>query len=204
MWLKRFLISVLLLVMALISIGQDCDENDDGLDIVQTHQLQVRNHILAFINDAAADQIIDDMAEVLQTDDGANDIACGVDFARSGNVTSFVVVPGGSFMTNFGILATNADVTAVNALPGNIKVVTQIQACGGLVSPNIIGCAPVPGNSLVVVRFTAAQEGILWAHEFGHNQGLGHRNANNAVMNATINANRTGVTNAECTSFTAP
>lgn len=81
-----------------------------------------------------------------------------------------------------------------------MKVVNAINWCGGL-APNIIGCAPIGGDSLVVVRFTANQEGILWDHEFGHNKGLQHRNVANVLMNETIGATNRRVTEAECSTF---
>ena len=66
----------------------------------------------------------------------------------------------------------------------------------------MIGCAPVPGNSLSVVRFTPSLEGILWAHECGHNKWLNHRNDDpNAVMNGTIGSTRLRVNAPECTSY---
>ena len=66
----------------------------------------------------------------------------------------------------------------------------------------MIGCAPVPGNSLSVVRFTPSLEGILWAHEYGHNKWLNHRNDDpNAVMNGTIGSTRLRVNAPECTSY---
>jgi len=73
-----------------------------------------------------------------------------------------------------------------------VKVVRRILWCGGP-GGSIIGCAPLPSSvvNLSVVRFTPAQEGILWAHEYGHNCGLNHRtNDQNAVMFPSIAPNR--------------
>ncbi|WP_179957550.1 hypothetical protein [Exilibacterium tricleocarpae] len=69
--------------------------------------------------------------------------------------------------------------------PGFVKAVNRINWCGGF-SPNIIGCAPAPGNGILVVRFTSSLEGILWAHEHGHTRGLRHRNSSTAVMAPSI------------------
>ena len=159
-----------------------------------THQLQVSQHTSLNLTDAGADTILVDATTVAQTNDGPGDVACGVGVARNGGVTTFTVS---------GIINSSADLNAVLALPGNIKVVNQINWCGGF-SPNIIGCAPIPGTSLAVVRFTANQEGILWLHEFGHNQGLNHRNDPNAVMNPVIAPTRRFVDTPECNAYRAP
>ena len=112
---------------------------------------------------------------------------------RDGDVTVFT--------EGDGSIDSAAEFNALTALPGHIKVVNQINWCGALI-PNVIGCAPVPGNSLAVVRFTPSLEGILWAHEYGHNKGRSHRNDDaNAVMNGTIGATRLKVDAPECTAF---
>src|SRR5262249_6043356 len=112
---------------------------------------------------------------------------------RNGNVAVF--------NTGNGMINSNADFNTINGLPGRIKVVNQINVCGATISPNIIGCAPIPGSSQVVVRFTAAEEGILWAHEYGHTRGLNHRNDATAVMNGTISPAHSMVNNQECNDY---
>ena len=93
-----------------------------------------------------------------------------------------------------------ADFNTINGLPGRVKVVNQINWCGGL-KPNVIGCAPVPGNSQIVVRFIANQEGILWAHEYGHTRGLNHVAGATSIMNGTISTTHTTLTQNEGDSF---
>jgi hypothetical protein len=166
-----------------------------GLGSVVNHALQVRRFTTTPLTDAEATSILGNATTVLQTNDGAGDVACAVQMSRSGGVTVFA--------DGDGSIDSAAEFNALIGLPGHIKAVNQINWCGGLI-PNVIGCAPVPGNSLAIVRFTASLEGILWAHEFGHNKGLGHRNDDaNAVMNGTITSTRRRVTAAECTSFRA-
>ncbi|TBW10392.1 hypothetical protein E0E52_03870 [Azotobacter chroococcum] len=156
-------------------------------------QLQVSRFNTSALTNADAGSILADATNVLQTNDGPGDVACNVAFSRNGNVTAFT--------TGDGSIDSQAEFNTVIGLPGYVKVVNSINWCGAL-APNIIGCAPVPGNSLAVVRFTAAQEGILLAHEYGHTKGLNHRNDDaNAVMNGTIAANRTRVNANECTAF---
>jgi hypothetical protein len=158
----------------------------------RVHSLDVSRFNTSALNNGAADTILGDASTVLQTNDGAGDVACRVRLQRNGDV--------GTFGTGDGSIDTQAEFNAVNGLPGHVKVVNQINWCGAIL-PNVIGCAPVPGTSLVVVRFTAGLEGILWAHEFGHNKGLNHRADANAVMNGTINANRRRITSEECTAY---
>lgn len=184
---RRFWTVLLVLPLAFLSIGQDCD--GDGRI---TYQLQISRHTTASLTNTRADQILADMGTILQTNDGAGDVACNVAFTRSGNVTTFA--------TGTGTINSAADFNAVNGLPGNVKVVNFINWCGGP-APGAIGCAPVPGTSLVVERFTANQEGILWVHEYGHNKGLSHRDVPNAVMRPFINVNHKRVNSTECDAY---
>lgn len=180
----------LVLLLAFLSIGQKCDDNGDGR---VTHQLQISRHTpTASLTNARADQILADMSTILQVNDGPGDVACNVAFTRSGNVTTFA--------TGTGTINSAADFNAVNGLPGNVKVVDFINWCGGI-SPGTIGCAPVPGTSFVVERFTLNQEGLLWVHEFGHNKGLPHRDVANAVMRPFINVDNKRVNSSECDSY---
>lgn len=158
------------------------------------HDLEVRRYTTTSLTATRSDQIMSDASDVIQTDSGANDIACNVELRRTGGVTAF--------STGDGSIDSAAEFSAVNSLPGNVKVVNQINWCGGI-GANIIGCAPVPGDSLVVVRFVESLEGILLLHEFGHNQGLSHRNGTDNVMHPSIGASRVGVNDAECTAFRA-
>ena len=157
--------------------------------------LRVGRFRTATLSDADADAILRAASSVLQTDDdgsNAGDVACPVQFTRRGNVTAFMV--------GDGSIDSAAEFNEVVALPGHVKVVNQINWCSGI-GFNIIGCAPVPGNSFVVVRFTANQEGILWAHEYGHTRGLSHNTSVDAVMNRTITTARVMVSSAECAAF---
>jgi hypothetical protein len=158
------------------------------------NRLQVRRYVTTAMSNARADQITANATAVLRRNDGPGDVACATSFVRSGNVTSF--------SNGDGSIDSSAEFNAITALAGWVKVVNQINWCGALV-PNVIGCAPVPGRSLVVVRFTGNQEGILWAHEFGHNAGLNHRSDANAVMNGTIGTTRRRVNATECAAFRA-
>ena len=155
--------------------------------------LQVSHHNLLVFDDPGADSILTAASTVAQTNNGLGDAPCPVTLTRNGSITTF---GSPSFINS------QADLNAVLALPGQVKVVNQINWCGGL-SPNIIGCAPVPGTSLVVVRFLPVSEGILWLHEYGHNKGLNHRDDPTAVMHPTLDQSRTMITAEECAKYMA-
>jgi Matrixin len=158
------------------------------------HNLQIRRFTTASLTNARASQITANASAILQRNDGAGDVACATSFTRNGNVTAF--------STGDGSIDSAAEFNGVIAVPGWVKVVNQINWCG-TIGTGIIGCSPVPGTSLVVVRFTANQEGILWAHEFGHNAGLSHRNVSTAVMYPFIGTTRRRVNATECNAYRA-
>lgn len=163
---------------------------------VVCHSLSVSRHVNAALADARAEEILADATRVAGARDGEGDVACSVVLERGGAVTTF--------SQGNGIVNSASDFNAILAEPGHVKIVNQINWCGQF-QPNIIGCAPVPGESLAVIRFTANQEGILWLHEFGHNQGLSHRtDRNRAVMFPSIGVDHNLLNTAECSAFRQP
>ena len=159
------------------------------------HRLEISRFTTSNLTDARTDQILADATAVLRVNDGPGDVDCDVLLQRDGPVTAFA--------TGNGIINSSADFTTINGLPGNIKIVNQINWCS-TIGVGIIGCAPVPGSSLVAVRITPNQEGILWVHEFGHNKGLSHRNGATTVMNPFITVNQRTINAAECTAYKTP
>jgi hypothetical protein len=157
-----------------------------------TQNLEISRHNSATLNNADADQILGDMSTIIQTNDGEGDVACPVRFRRSGDVNTF--------NEGNGTINNGTEFNNVNQLDGHVKIVNQINWCGNI-NPSFIGCAPVPGTSFIAERFTADMEGILWAHEFGHNKGLGHRNETFALMRGIINVNNRRITCWECDAF---
>ncbi|HNP28525.1 MAG TPA: VCBS repeat-containing protein, partial [Nitrospirales bacterium] len=172
--------------------------NDNRTDLVHVYQitpgrpLEVSRFNTSTLTNADADRILDDATRVVWRNDGPGDISCAARLYRNGNVTVF--------NNGNGTINSQADFNTINGLAGRVKVVNQINWCSGLI-PNVIGCAPVPGNSQIVVRFTANQEGILWAHEYGHTRGLNHVTGTTSIMNGTIDATRTMLTQNECNSL---
>jgi hypothetical protein len=132
------------------------------------------------------------MGDILRTRDGGDDANCNVAFVRMGEITELTEGPGS--------INTAQDFVAVNNAPGNVKVENQINWCGGF-APNILGCTQLFRDSMIVVRYRADAEAILWLHEFGHSQGLEHRESSTAVMNATFGPFHRRVNSAECEAF---
>ncbi len=163
-------------------------------------ELSVSRSSNAALSTSNADGILGDFSEVIYTADSSNDFACAEDFGPDFDPALYL--RDGSITVNSApnVINSQADFNAVIGAPGYAKVVTAINWCGSL-APNIIGCAPVPGDSFAVVRFTGNQEGILWAHEFGHTVGLSHTTSVNRVMRGTINLANDEVTSDECASF---
>lgn len=81
-----------------------------------------------------------------------------------------------------------------------VRIVQGITWCG-FTGDNIIGCASIPGNVLVVQRFVASMEGQLWAHEFGHNRGLDHADVPTRVMFGSISEQALQKTSGECAAY---
>jgi hypothetical protein len=92
----------------------------------------------------------------------------------------------------------------LNNATARVHVVRQINYCGGAGS-NIIGCAFTPGNGMALVRLsTPTTEGMLWAHEYGHNTGLPHAADSRMIMYGVLNGTNTGVTQTDCNSYHNP
>ena len=162
--------------------------------------LSISRHTSSTLSDTTADQILEAATEVLQTNNvGGDDVPCDVTFERSGSVTTF--------STGDGSIDDAGEYNAVLALPGKVKVVNQINWCGGpIVGPgggfvSAAGCAPIPGSSqIVVIQGLTHLDGIVWTHEYGHTQGVNHRAANNTrfVMNSGVQGRSTRVSTVEC------
>lgn len=194
-WLISF---ILLLVFVTIGVGcgggsntGNGNNNDDNGNVT-TYNLKIDRHQNADLTNTRTDQILAEMQNIITTNDGSGDVACGINFTRNG--------PVGIFSIGTSIINSEVDFSSVNGLQGEVKVVNQINWCGGI-APNIIGCAPVPGKSMMVVRFDESQEGILWLHEYGHNKGLNHRDDPNAVMNGVIGSSHLRINSEECDAY---
>lgn len=159
------------------------------------HNLRFSHHVGTTLSDPEAVSIAASASNVVATDSGVDDISCAVSINKDGSVTSFVITD--------GVIDNAEEFVRIERLNGDIKVVRAINWCGST-GAGIIGCARVPGSSLVMVRFSPSLEGILMAHEFGHNQGLNHRNGHNNLMHPSIGPTRVGINEVECNAFKGP
>jgi hypothetical protein len=101
-----------------------------------------------------------------------------------------------------------AERNAVFANPiARVKIVRTIRFCAGPAGPNIniLGCAPLPGNTMILVRAGAQIEDLLWWHEYGHNVGLDHVSDPDNIMNGTVATGRNmGLDVVQCDTFHNP
>jgi len=81
-----------------------------------------------------------------------------------------------------------------------VRVVKEISWCNTFVPAG--GCADVNGRRIAVARRPSPIEGILWAHEIGHTQGLLHRTDSDvALMRPSILPQHNLLTQTECDAF---
>lgn len=184
---------------ALLAVIVGCGPADTKKGVDEPTQsvvgLSISRYTSASLNDAEADTILQDASTILQTRDSSVDVSCPLRLTRDGAV--------GTFTSGTGVVDSESSFNAVCAEPGYVHVVNQIDWCGAFI-PDVIGCASTPGDCMVVIRFTPAppvQEGILWAHEYGHTKGLDHRDAADAVMRSFIGPTHRLLTAAESTAF---
>ena len=149
--------------------------------------LTVRRHSSATITTSQVDAILAEATTVLLGDDG-NDFRCPVALKRTGVV--------GVFSSGDGSIDSQSE---FNVLANGVNVVSEINWCGSL-GPDIVGCASKPGARMAVVRLTS-NEGVLWAHEYGHNKGLNHSSISGRVMKTPLESQNRTVDRYECNSF---
>jgi uncharacterized repeat protein (TIGR01451 family) len=147
--------------------------------------------------DAQIDDLLFEASRIMQTTDSASDIGCCVGFQRNGAVSTFSV--------SDGIITTNSELNAVFGFTSRqVKVVAALDFCGGF-NPSIVGCAFLnsPKNMILEYLGNTSLDGILWAHEFGHNQGLQHPNpsVSTRIMNGSLFTFSTQVNQAECNAW---
>lgn len=152
------------------------------------HDLTVRRHTSASsLSNADADDILLDGYNILKYYNGSGDKGCNVRLARLGNVTTFTSGDGSiSSASEWGALA------------DGINFVNDIGWCGSL-APNILGCGTTPGKRIAVVNHSLSD--IIWVHEFGHNQGLTHRDESNVIMAPVMASGNKRVNLTECNAY---
>lgn len=151
------------------------------------------------LSTSQVDRILLEASRLLRTRDTATDIECHVELRRKATLVPLAAnqLP--------AAIQTRSDMESLANLPGDVKVVAQINWCG---EPGIfIGCAAeYPGVMAVTPLDDDPSEGILWAHEYGHNRGLPHspNGLPRRLMLPFIGADHREVTSQECGSIAAP
>ena len=186
---------------ALQSLHYQVSALSDSSDTFHSLGLTFANHVdhTNPITDSRVDQILASVSQRVQTEDFAEDTACCLAFARAGTAQSF-----GSPNDGLDVLDTDTETrAAMDDTSAHVKIVRAINACGGTISTNIIGCGWIGRAGFVVERRSdVGQEGALWAHENGHNAGINH-NSNNTdwIMFGSLGSNNRALLAAECTQF---
>ena len=188
-----------------LGLGVGCGESSLASDQVsnarstseemKTHALTVARHTDVAIDEQTVEKILASMSEVLQQDIGTDDLDCNVVFELAGNVETFGDGEGPS------VILTQEEFDSIDDLPYDVKIVQSIEWCGcnKKSGTTILGCAAA--SKTMVVSRGSSNEGILWAHEFGHVAGLSHRCDEQAVLYSEIAANKTRVNATEKAAF---
>lgn len=158
----------------------------------RTESLEVSRYRSVTLTESRADDILSAATAVLQSKDTAADTACDLTLSRpTGSIAAFSVP--------IKIVSSTSYAAACRA-PGRVHVVSDITYCDGA-CPNCLGCSDQPGRCITVERHADNLEGILWAHEYGHNVGNPDTRAAGDVMYRAITAGNVGVSAAECGRF---
>lgn len=164
--------------------------------------LDYANHpsVASPMTDDRLDRLFVEASLRLGRADFTGDVACCAALAREGVGGTF-----GSSGDGLGQVDNESEITAVLDDPvARIKVVRAIHWCDGP-GTNILGCGYMPGKGMAVVRLDdLGAEAVLWAHEYGHNAGLGHVDDARYLMYGTNTGSNRGLDQSECDHFHQP
>jgi hypothetical protein len=184
-----------------LPVGEAFDSNPSHSDVEQS-LLTYANHpaVTNPMTDTRLDDMLADASLRMGKSDFAGDVACCAGVTRSGTAQTF-----GSLNDGLDMIDDNTELVSVlNNSVARVKLVRAINYCSGP-GTNIIGCAWIGGNGMAVVRYSnVGNEGALWAHEYGHNVGLGHNSDSAYIMYGCLCGNNFGLTQAECDLFHTP
>lgn len=200
----------LCLLLSLAACGGPAPPTDGGGDgnqgAVRVHRMQISQHPrLNFpLNQAELDRIMADTARVISQEHKPAGPHCPVRLEQVGPLRTMpadapsIVRSAADFarLDDPGVGSDDRNTRAVHVILG-------INWCGGN-SPNVIGCANIPGRAIVVVRQPPDVEGQLWGHEFGHNRGLDHVDDPQRLMNPFLATTAKDVDAQECQAYRGP
>jgi hypothetical protein len=167
-----------------------------------THRLQVSRVRSIQLAERQVDEILVEMGDVLQVQDGPDDVACNVEFTRDGTVGTFDTTWGD------GMIATDTEFREIIGMPGDVKVVDLIAWCsnddGQTINFTTAGCQ-FGGTFVVVVDLRLALAGVVWTHEFGHARELPHRSDDpqvpKMIMNEAVGEENRQADGPECSRY---
>jgi len=158
----------------------------------QTYSLSVSRHrAVPALSDGEVKRILADASRMLQKNprhDGGDDVACDVTFTLKGSVGTFAS-PNTPVVDRDNIDAVHRVDANVTGVDFHVKVVKEINFCRpDLPAEPFVGCSfsPPDFRSMIVVHpklhkdaqgrpLSRYPDHLLWAHEFGHLTGSGHR-----------------------------
>ena len=183
-------LAIAVLAGVLFGDGSELDASGQGS---VTHRLRVsRADGTGELTEAQVDAIIAKMGSILQESDGPDDVPCDVGFVRDGVIDSFPVP---------NVIRSDSDfIAAAAAGRSDVVIVERINWCGPR-NPNVAGCT---WQGVSIVQRSAHYPGKVWAHEFGHLKGLGHRSVHNALMNGSVSSASRRVSQEECDAYRMP
>jgi hypothetical protein len=158
----------------------------------QTYSLSVSRHrAVPALSDGEVRRILADASRMLQKNsrhDGDDDVACNVTLTLKGSVGTFAS-PNTPVIDRDNIDAVHRVDADVAGVDFHVKVVEEINFCRpDLPAEPFVGCSfsPPDFRSTILVHpklhkdaqgrpLSRYPDHLLWAHEFGHLTGLGHR-----------------------------
>jgi hypothetical protein len=158
----------------------------------QTYSLSVSRHrAVPALSDGEVKRILADASRMLQKNprqDGDDDVACNVTFTLKGSVGTFAS-PNTPVVDRDNIDSVHRVDANVAGVDFHVKVVKEINFCRpDLPAEPFVGCSfsPPDFRSMILVHpklhkdaqgrpLSRYPDHLLWAHEFGHLTGLGHR-----------------------------
>ncbi|EGD77109.1 hypothetical protein PTSG_07444 [Salpingoeca rosetta] len=188
---------------ALINIGDDDTDDSEAVLAIQMTWCQHRAISDPFTSELVTN-IADEMSAITIGAQASFDTACCVGFQNGGQGSPFGYEGDGLSVVDNQQEADNV----FNRNCGRVKAINALNYCGQPAS-NVIGCAPVGGDTQILVRLANYErDARLWLHETGHNVGLEHNSmSKDFVMYPTLTGDSNdnfALTSEECGAFTYP
>ena len=178
-------------------------DGDNKTDVFTTQNdrhinIMVKKFAESTINVENIDSILANATTALRTNDDKDDGACLVHFTRLGSIAN-ITVGNGIVKSQFDF--NNIETQMPAGVPWKtVIVVDQINWCEKI-APGTKGCSRLNGNGSIVVRTQSNEEGIVWAHEYGHARGLPDELIPTNLMFAAANSASTTVWPFQCIHF---